>query len=130
MRRKTQKFTDRWARTFQIKMLAPNWAGHDMETNTIVNYFADRQHTELSLRKIEKKIETCCFYCKECENWNFSGTKKCSNGMVFGHLTKTLNTGMFMTQTGAKGTKSLEFYRLQKLNLRCKNLFLFENKKV
>ena len=36
-------------------MLAPNWAGHDIETNTIVNYFTDREYTELILRKIEKK---------------------------------------------------------------------------
>ena len=70
VRRKTKKFTDRWARTFKKKMLAPNWSGHDIETNPIVNYFADRQHTELILRKIEKKIETRCFYCKKCENCN------------------------------------------------------------
>ena len=36
-------------------MLVPNWAGHDIETNTIVNYFTDRQYTELILRKIKKK---------------------------------------------------------------------------
>ena len=36
-------------------MLVPNWAGHDIETNTIVNYFTDRQHAELILRKIKKK---------------------------------------------------------------------------
>ena len=40
-------------------MLAPNWEDHDIEKNFIVNYSADRQHTELILRKIErKKIET------------------------------------------------------------------------
>ena len=49
-------------------MLAPNWEDHDIETNRIVNYLADRQHTEIILKKIEKKIETRCFYCKECEN--------------------------------------------------------------
>ena len=36
-------------------MLVPNWAGHDIETNTIVNYFTGRQHAELILRKIKKK---------------------------------------------------------------------------
>ena len=59
VRRKTKKFTDHWARTFFKKMLATIWSGHDIETNPIVNYFADRQHTELILRK----IETSCFYC-------------------------------------------------------------------
>lgn len=49
-------------------MLAPNWENHDLETNSIINYFADRQYTELILKKIEQKIETCCFYCHECEN--------------------------------------------------------------
>ena len=44
VRRKTQKFTDRWARNFEI-ILAPNWEDHDAEKNLIVNYFADRQHT-------------------------------------------------------------------------------------
>ena len=49
-------------------MLAPNWEDHDIETNSIINYFADRQHTELILRKIEQKIKTCCFYRQECKN--------------------------------------------------------------
>ena len=49
-------------------MLAPNWEDHDIEKNFIVNYFADRQHTELILRKMETKIETFSFYCHECEN--------------------------------------------------------------
>ena len=48
-------------------MLAPNWGkDHNAETNPIINYFADRQHTELILRKIEEKIKACCFYCNEC----------------------------------------------------------------
>ena len=38
-------------------MLAPNWGDHDAETCTMINYSADRQHTELILRKIEKEIE-------------------------------------------------------------------------
>ena len=54
VRRKTQKFTDLWARNFEI-ILAPNWEDHDAEKNLIVNYFADRQHTEFLLKKIEKK---------------------------------------------------------------------------
>ena len=49
-------------------MLAPNWADHDLETNLIINYFADKFHTEQVLRKIEKLIEKKCFYCQECKN--------------------------------------------------------------
>ena len=49
-------------------MLAPNWTDHDLETNPIINYFADRFHTEPVLRKIEKLIEKKCFYCQECKN--------------------------------------------------------------
>ena len=49
-------------------MLAPNWEDHDAKTDPIVNYFADRHHTELILRKIEKKIETSCFFCKTYKN--------------------------------------------------------------
>ena len=32
-------------------MLASNWEDHDAKTNPIINYFADRQHTELTLKK-------------------------------------------------------------------------------
>ena len=38
-------------------MLAPNWEDHDLETNLIINHFADRQHTELILAKVENKIK-------------------------------------------------------------------------
>ena len=38
-------------------MLAPNWEDHDLETNPIINYFADRQHAELILKKVENKIK-------------------------------------------------------------------------
>ena len=48
-------------------MLAPNWGDHAAETCTMINYFADRQHTELILRKIEKEIEKSCFFCKTCK---------------------------------------------------------------
>ena len=49
-------------------MLALNWEDHDAKTNPIINYFADRQHTELTLKKIEMKIIKTCFYCKNCKN--------------------------------------------------------------
>ena len=50
-------------------MLAPNWEIHNPEKNTIVNYFADRQHTELILKKLEKRIELGGFYCKNCKGY-------------------------------------------------------------
>ena len=53
-----------------FKMLAPNWEDHDAETCQIINYFADRQHTELILKKIESKIKINCFYCKICYDCN------------------------------------------------------------
>ena len=49
-------------------MIAPKWEVHDLETSPIINYFTDRNHTELILKKIEHKIKKCCFYCRECEN--------------------------------------------------------------
>lgn len=56
---------------------------------------------------------------------NFSGTKKCSNGMVFGHLTKTLYTAISMTQTGAELIQHLGFHQLEILNLECKYYYFF-----
>ena len=48
--------------------LAPNWEDHDAATCIRINYFTDRQNTEIVLRKQENLIaETCC-YCKECKN--------------------------------------------------------------
>ena len=49
-------------------MLAPNWEDYNAETNPIINYFADRQHTEIILKKIEMTIIKTCFYCWDCEN--------------------------------------------------------------
>ena len=51
-----------------FKMLMPNWKGHDLETCPIINYFADRNHTEQVLKKIENKIKKKCFYCQECKD--------------------------------------------------------------
>ena len=67
VRRKTKSLQTAGQEIFK-KMLAPNWEDHDIETNPIINHFADRQHTELIFRKIERKIKTSCFYCNECEN--------------------------------------------------------------
>ena len=37
-------------------MLAPNWEDHDLETCPIINHFANRNHAELVLKKLEEKI--------------------------------------------------------------------------
>ena len=57
-------------------MLARNWEDHDAEKNTIINYFADRQHTEKILKKIESKVVRSCFYCKVCQNCRKLNTYK------------------------------------------------------
>ena len=48
--------------------LAPNWEDHDATTCSIINYFADRQNTEITLRKQENLIEKTCCYCNDCKN--------------------------------------------------------------
>ena len=108
-------------------MLAPNWKDHDIETNRIVNYFADRQHTELILKKIEKKIETWCFYCKECENCNkLFQYREVFKQQGFWTLPARLNTGMYMTQTGVKETNFSNLCQLEISNLRCKSCYFFK----
>ena len=48
--------------------LGPNWEDHKAATCLIINYFADRQHTKIILRKQENFIQETCCYCKECKN--------------------------------------------------------------
>ena len=50
--------------------LAQNWEDHDAKTNPIINYFADRQNTEIVLQKQERRIKKRCYYCKSCEACN------------------------------------------------------------
>ena len=48
--------------------MAAKWVG-EAAISLIMNYFADRQHTEKVLRDIENTvIKTKCFYCKRCKN--------------------------------------------------------------
>ena len=73
------------------RMLAPNREDHDAKTNPIINYFADRQHTELILRKIEKEIEKNCFFCKTCENCqNLEKRRKIFKKMGFWSFNKNI----------------------------------------
>ena len=54
---------------FKKKMaLAPNWEDQDTATCIIINYFADRHHTEKILKKQECLTAETCSYCKECKN--------------------------------------------------------------
>ena len=48
---------------------APNWEDHNAATCIIINYFADRHHTEIILKKQEYFIRETCKYCKECQNY-------------------------------------------------------------
>ena len=40
----------------------------DSAKNPIINYFADKQTTELILNKIEMQVNSRYFYCKNCDN--------------------------------------------------------------
>ena len=41
---------------------------HIMQQHIIINYFADRHHTEIVLKKQEYLIAETCSDCKECKN--------------------------------------------------------------
>ena len=51
-----------------MKGLRPNWSDHDAAACPIINYFADRQNTEITLTKQENLITETCSYCKEHKN--------------------------------------------------------------
>ena len=74
-------------------MLAPNWnKDHDPQKNPIINYFADRFHNELILRKVEKKVIEKCFYCRECENYKkLSKYNEIFKQQGFGTFNKQIN---------------------------------------
>ena len=81
--------------------LAQNWEDHDAKTNPIINYFADRQNTEIVLQKQERRIKRRCYYCKSCKACNKLKEYKTEfKKNDFGHLTKILKYGMFTTQIG------------------------------
>ena len=81
--------------------LRPNWEDHEAATCSIINYFADKQHTEIILRKQENLItETCC-YCKECKNCSKLKTyRKVIKKKAFRHLINMLEFGTFTIQIG------------------------------
>ena len=70
-------------------MLAPNWEDHDLETNPIVNYFADRQHTELILKKLKVKLKRTVSTAKYAAIvTSKKNLEKFSNSKDSGHLIK------------------------------------------
>ena len=83
--------------------LAPNWEDLDAARNSIINYFADRHHTEIILKQQGYFIAETCSYCKECKNCTKRKTyrEELKKIKVFGHLIKTLDIGMFTIQIGA-----------------------------
>ena len=86
---------------FKKMTLAPNWEDHDAATCIIINYFADRHHTEIILKKQEYLIAKTCSYCKECKNCiKLKTYREEFKKKVFGHLIKILKFGTFMIQIG------------------------------
>ena len=47
--------------------LRPNWDKHYAEKCSIINYFSDRENTELILLRQEFQVENSCICCGECE---------------------------------------------------------------
>ena len=86
--------------------LAPNWEDHDAKTNPIMNYFADRQNTEIVLQKQERGIKKRSYYCKNCEACNKLKEYKTEfKKKGFWTFNKILKYGMFTTQIGAAEIK-------------------------
>ena len=82
--------------------LRPNWDVHDATKCPIINYFADRENTELILLRQEIEIESGCFYCNTCKKCKKLKEYKAElkKKWDFGHLIKMLEHGMFSIQTG------------------------------
>ena len=83
--------------------LAPNWEDHDAATCITINYFADRQNTEIILKQENLIAETCC-YCKESKNCSklktYRKKLKKNKKKVFGHSINMLEFGTFTIQIG------------------------------
>ena len=100
-------------------MLEPNWEDHDAEKNPIVNYFADRQHTELAIKKIEMKIIKNCFYCRNCENCTkFPNYKKVFNKQGFWTFNKHIRHWNFFDSEWSYKNKIFELFPIRKVKTR------------
>ena len=100
-------------------MLAPNWEDDDAEKNLIVNYFAERQHTELVIKKIEMKIIKTCFYCRTCENSiKFSNYKKIFNGQGFWTFNKHIRRWNVFDPEWSYKNKNLELFPIREVRTR------------
>ena len=106
-------------------MHAPNWEDHDAETNTIVNYFAGRQHTELILRKIFKKIELNCFYCKNCKHCKkLSAYKEVFKRQGFCSFNKDIKYWNVYKPDGCKRNRIFKLSPIKNPKFKVKLLFL------
>ena len=100
-------------------MLAPNWEDDDAEKNLIVNYFAERQHTELVIKKIEMKIIKTCFYCRTCENSiKFSNYKKIFNGQGFWTFNKHIRCWNVFDPEWSYKNKNLKLFPIREVRTR------------
>ena len=81
--------------------LRPNWSDHDAATCPIINYFADRKNTEITLRKQENLIAETWATVKNARTVpNLKLTEKNLRKKDFGHSIKMLGFGKFLILTG------------------------------
>ena len=81
--------------------LRPNWDEHHAEKCSTINYFSDRENTELILLRQEIQIENSASIVANVKNVkNSKNTETNLEKWVFGHSTNTLGHGTFSIQTG------------------------------
>ena len=67
-------------------MVASNWEDRDAKTNPIIDYFADRQNTELILRKVKKGNRNELFFLQNVQKLSKVRKQKKNlqeNGILF-----------------------------------------------
>ena len=100
-------------------MLAPNWEDHNTETNPIINYFADRQHTEIILKKFEMTIIKTCFYCRDCENCTkLSNYRKVFNAQGFWTFNKHIRCWNVFNPEWSYKNRIFELYPIKEVRHR------------
>ena len=100
-------------------MLVPYWEDHDAKKNPIVSYFADRQHTELAIKKTEMKIIKTCFYCRTCENCTkFSNYKIFFNGQGFWTFNKHIRCWNVFDPEWSYKNKKFELFPIREVRTR------------
>ena len=67
-------------------MVASNWEDRDAKTNPIIDYFGDRQNTELILRKVKKGNRNELFFLQNVQKLSKVRKQKKNlqeNGILF-----------------------------------------------